>query len=352
MDYPLINEKALARLESRLFRRTRREDVPELPPGATYVFQVDGNWRELPTGTRFDPSHSDVLDASAVSLVDLRVRIVQVDWEVPSQSEASRFTLRASFTCQVTDPVAVVRCGITDVTAPLGAYLRRDTKLAGVGSCHSMHEVNVVREQATHRMQAYSAINPPDIEGMAVEFLAVEVLTPADVARHEQDLISVARTGELDARRHTFENINTQRLVGLIEQGGDWLNALAVARGEVAVGQLANERRAAEGAEANRTAEREALAAAREYEAAVQRGNLEAQLVLRLLEQMGGSESFVDYHQILQQVLEGRSGEADAGASPSALGPGRGGGGTGFAKPSRAQRPQDEFIGDEEGLLD
>jgi hypothetical protein len=352
MNYPLITELMLGRPDSRRFRRPRREDVPDLPPGATYVFRVSGNYREYPIGTVFDPSHDDVLDASSVSLVDLRVRIVPVDWAVPSISEAGRFTLRASFTCQVTDPVAVARYGITDITAPLGAYLRRDAKLAGAGMAHTMDEVNVVREQITNRMKAYSAINPPDVQGMAIEFLAVEVLTPDDVAQHERDRLEVDREQELNRLRNSFEDDNTQRLVGLIEQGSSWVDALALARDRIDIADLASQRHKEEEAVREREAEKAALAASRSHEAELQERNLKSQLVLRLLQQMGGSDSYVDYHQVLQQVLEDHSGRPGADTSPAALGSGQGGRSTAFTKSPRGENPQEGFISDEDELLD
>ncbi|MER6078523.1 hypothetical protein ABT156_09575, partial [Streptomyces sp. NPDC001833] len=120
VNYPVIAEHILATVQGTWWsRRRRRDDVPPLPPGAVHVFRVGGNYRTFPEGMVFDPSHPDVLDASSVSIVDTRARLVDVERPLPSVSEADNFTMRASFTCQVTDPTVIARQGIIDVTVPL-----------------------------------------------------------------------------------------------------------------------------------------------------------------------------------------------------------------------------------------
>jgi hypothetical protein len=348
VNYPLIQEKTLSRPEHRRFRRMRREDVPELPPGATYVFHVGGRYREFTPGTLFDPSHDDVVEASSVSLVDLRVRIVPVDWAVPSISEAGRFTLRATFTCQVTHAVTVAQQGIVDMAGPLGAYLRRDSRLARIGVEHSLDEVNVVREQATARLTAYSAVNPPDVDGMSVEFLAVEVLTPEDVAQHERDRLQEDRRQELGRLRNEYEDVNIGRMATLIAQGSPWVDALALARDELDLAGLSSRHHAAEQDARTKEETRAALAETRAHELELHQRDTKAQLVLTLLRQMGGSESYVDYHQVLEQVLADGSAPAIGGGAVNALGSGR----SGPAGAGRNDPPQKEFITDEDELLD
>ncbi len=369
MNYPLIHEKALSRPETKRFRRPRREDVPDLPPGAVYVFRVAGDYRELPAGVFFDPSHDDVVNASAVSLVDLHTRIITVDMPVPSINPAGDFTLRATFSCQVTDAAEVARNGVADMTVPLGAYLRTDTALARIGVEHSVEEINVVRALATARLEAYTAIRPPEVAGITAEFLSVQVLTPADVAAHDRARLEEERRQELARLRTTHEDAEIQRMLALLAQGSDGVDALSISRDKIDLAELSARRHQAEQEAFAERTHRRALADERAHELEAARRQARNDLILTLLRQMGGSESYVDYHQVLSEVLADGAGPAVGGAAVQALGAGtagpegsgdgadgsRGAGGSGPAgrgPGDRDGRPQKDFITDEDGLLD
>ncbi|SEK68993.1 hypothetical protein [Streptacidiphilus jiangxiensis] len=349
MNYPILLEKTLARPESRWPRRTRREDTPALPPGAVFVFRVGGDYREYPRDLVFDPTHPDVLDASSVSLVDTRWRMVTVDRVVPSISEGASFTLRASFRCQVSNAVTVAREGINDVSALLSAYLGQDYKLISIAAAHAMTDVNAVRAEVKARLDASMAVAPPDIDGLSIEFMTIEVLTPHDVGEHERKLMEEARRQELAKRRGTYEAGLVEESAALIGRGSAWTDAQALVHGSLSPAELADRRRQAElDAEVAR-AQQEALALERAHEMALRRLETETRLVHAVLDQLAASGTYVNYEDVLHQVL-GRGG-VSAAEEPHELGSG---GATpadrNDGRPQQGSRPQDGFINDEEGL--
>ena len=361
MNYPVIAEHILGTVEGNWWsKRRRRDDVPELPPGAVYVFRVGGNYRPFPEGMVFDPTHPDVLDASSVSLVDTRARLVEVQRTLPSVSEADNFTIRASFTCQVTDPVVIARQGVIDVTVPLRAYLMGDSDLPRVSAGHRVEEVNAVRAEVTHRMTAYSAIVPPRVAGMSVEFVSAEVSASEELRDWEQKLRDERRNHELRLRQQDFETQNAMQIAELLSHGSNHVDAFGIARQEIDVTQAAARiHKATEEASARgykMSEAREAHAQARETAEAQMRRDM----LLTLLRQMGGGEGYVDYHQVLDQVLrETGSGQLDAGTGGGSGIPmvesgrsksGRTGAGSAHRDGSRDQH--DGFVRDEDDLLD
>ncbi|MFF8394303.1 hypothetical protein [Streptomyces sp. NPDC016172] len=357
MNYPVIAEHILTTVQGTWWsRRRRREDVPPLPPGAAYVFRVGGNYRTFPEGMVFDPSHPDVLDASSVSLVDTRARLVEVERTLPSMSEADNFTVRAAFTCQVTDPVVIARQGIIDVTVPLRAYLMGDSDLPRMGAGHRVEEVNAVRIEVSHRMTAYSAIVPPRVTGMSVEFVSAEVHASDDLRDWEQKLRDERRAWELQRGQRDFETEDARRIAELLSQGSDHVDAFGIARQEIDVTQAAARiHRITEEESARRdkaeTSDR-AHAQARETAEAQMRRDM----LLTLLRQMGGSE-YVDYHQVLDQVLRETGGQAVPGIATAAdstrmVEPGTARPGRAAAGRAGARDAQGGFVADEDDLVD
>ncbi|MEO3765373.1 hypothetical protein [Streptomyces sp. B8F3] len=356
MNYPVIAEHILATVQSGWWsRRRRREDVPPLPPGAVYVFRVGGNYRTFPDGMVFDPSHPDVLDASSVSLVDCRARLVNVERQLPSLSEADNFTLRASFTCQVTDATVIAQRGTLDVTDALRAYLMGDSDLPRVSAGHRVEEVNAVRAEAGHRMAAYSAIVPPRVAGMSVEFVSAEVHASDDLRDWEQKLRDERRAQELQRGQRDFETQDALRIADLLSQGSDHADAFGIARQEIGVTDAAarihrNSSEETARRHAAETSERTHAQARETAEAQMRR-----EMVLTLLRQMGNSE-YVDYHQVLEQVLRDTGGQAAPGiggpADPSRMvEQGRSSEHKATGR-SSAYDPQGGFVGDEDDLVD
>ncbi|WP_274914789.1 hypothetical protein [Streptomyces sp. WZ-12] len=356
MNYPVVAEHVLGTVQGSWWtRRRRRGDMPVLPPGAVYVLRVGGNYRQFPEGMVFDPSHPDVLDASSVSLVDTRARIVEVERIVPSVSEADNFTISASFACQVTDPTIVARQGTVDVVVPLRAYLAVDSELPQVSAGHRVEEINSVRREVTHRLTAYSAIVPPRVAGMSVEFVSADVHASDDLQSWERTMRDERRSQELRRGQREFETQDTYRIAELLAQGSAHADAFGITREAIDVAQAAARvhRVADEEAGRRHRAGEEDRAHVRAREAA--EAKVRSDMVLTLLRQMGESGDYIDYHQALDQVLNGSAGELSSGdgnpvraVEPGAPAgretPGRSGRGPG--------RPNDDFVKDEDDLLE
>ncbi|WP_445526536.1 hypothetical protein [Streptomyces cyslabdanicus] len=357
MNYPVIDERILATVQSTWWsRRRHRGDVPPLPPGAVYVFRVGGNYCLFPEGMVFDPTHPDVLDASSVSLVDTRARLVDVERPLPSVSEADNFTVRASFTCQVTDPVVIARQGIIDVTVPLRAYLMGDGDLPRVSAAYRVEEVNAVRTEVSHRMTAYSTIVPPRVAGMSVEFVSAEVHASDDLRDWEQKMRDERRSWELQRGQRDFETQDALRIAELLSQGSDHVDAFGIARKEIDItAAAARIHRTTEQESAHRhEAETSNRAHAQAREAAD--AQMRRDTVLTLLRQMGGSE-YVDYHQVLEQVLRETGGRGAPGVGTASDAARMLESGT--ARPGRTETgrngshdPQGGFVKDEDDLVD
>ncbi|MEU1226747.1 hypothetical protein [Streptomyces sp. NPDC005828] len=257
----------------------------------------------------FDTSHPDVLDASSVSLVDTRARLVDVERSLPSLSEADNFTMRASFTCQVIDPAVIARQGVIDVTVPLLAYLMGDSDLPRVSAGHRVEEVNAVRIEVSRRMAAYSAIVPPRVAGMSIEFVNAEVHASDDLRDWEQKLRDERRSWELQRGQRDFETQDALRIAELLSQGSDHVDAFGIARKEFDVTEVAARihRNTDEESARRHKAETAERVHAQTLETAD--AQMRRDMLLTLLKQMGGSE-YVDYHQVLEQVLRETRGQS------------------------------------------
>ncbi|MFD9563227.1 hypothetical protein [Streptomyces sp. NPDC059994] len=351
MNYPVIAEHILATVQGTWWsRRRQRDDVPELPPGAVYVFRVGGNYRTFPEGMVFDPSHLDVLDASSVSLVDTRARLVEVERTLPSVSEADNFTVRASFTCQVTDAAVIARQGIIDVTVPLRAYLMGDGDLPTVSAGHRVEEVNAVRTEVSHRMTAYSVIVPPRVAGMSVEFVSAEVHASDDLRDWEQKLRDERRSWELQRGQRDFETQDALRIAELLSQGSDHVDAFGIARKEIDVVEAAARihRNTAEGSARRHETEVSNRTHAQARETA--EAQMRRDALLTLLRQASGNE-YIDY-EFLEQVLRELGGGAAPGVGTARMVE------SGPARPRRTESgrdgshdPQGGFVKDEDDLL-
>ncbi|MFE6777212.1 hypothetical protein [Streptomyces sp. NPDC057702] len=328
MNYPVVAERALSTERRGWWARRRgREDVPALPPGAVYVFRVRGTYREYPSGVAFDPGHPDVMEAASVSLVDTRARLVEVERVLPSVSEADAFTVRASFTCQVTDPALVAQQGTVDVALPLRAYLAGDPVLSHSGAGHRIEEVNTVRQLVSQRMTAYTAIVVPTILGVRAEYVSCDVFTPDDLRTWEQRIRDERRSRELERGKRDFENDDVRRVAELLAQGTSYVDALAVVREDLDVASLAG--RAHQLADEDRAWDRELTTreGQRAHDQAEQERALRNKLLVTVLEQMRDAGSIYDVEHVLQQVLDsGRpqppAGALDAGAPAAEAVPG------------------------------
>lgn len=324
MTYPVVSEHVLAPVGGQWFKRRRRENMPPLLPGTVYVLRVGGVYRQYPEGVVFDPGHEDVLDASSVSLVDTRIRVVEVRRTLPSVSEADQFTVSVSFSCQVTDPELVARQGVVDVTAPLGAYLAGEDELPRTTSGFRVEEINAVRAATAHRMTAYTTVNPPRVAGMQVEFVGTEVYAAEDLRDWEQELRQQRRNQELQQGRHDFESRQTQQIAELLTLGPLYAEVLHMVRDGVDMTDIVGRMNAAAALEKNRKAKAEEDAAAHARGTEAEALRLRRDLVLGLLQRLDGEGDAVFSEELLDVLIrqmappEGTGPALTAGSSKSA----------------------------------
>lgn len=182
MGYPVIAEVLLPRVERIWYRRRRREptDVPLARPGCGYVFKAHGEY------VAYDDRHLSFTDAivvaaTSVSLVDVRSRNLPVDITIPSAVPDEEFLVRSIFRCRVTDPAMVARHGLTDLDVVLASHLASDDQLGSVGRQIATSRAHEARRLADIRVRALCLVAPPDVPGVEVTIVQVDVLIPADV---------------------------------------------------------------------------------------------------------------------------------------------------------------------------
>jgi hypothetical protein len=205
-DYPIIAGRGLdeARRRGPLgIRPARREPGEMIRPDAGHhvlVYKVDNTY-VMDNGGR-DGRDEQVIRASHVSVVDMRREApVMVEFRIPSKDSAE-FTVRVTFGCTVTDPITIVRDGITDPRAILTSYLKSYHNVMQMGLEFELDDINAVRRSIDDELTAYRAVVPPHIDGFDVKMASIEVLTPDEVRQ-----VSQSRRGMRD--QHT---IATDRL--------------------------------------------------------------------------------------------------------------------------------------------
>lgn len=238
--YPVIEERSLDAVPRKFFRNARRDltDLPEARPGAVLVFDLNGQYEMLDqrhlTGTE-----PPVLEAVAVSLVDIRPRRVSVDISIPSASPADDFLIRVGFHCKVTSPPKVAAVGLTDISMLLRNHLIKDRKLLVLGANFSVDDIAVLREEATARVLAYCEVHPPRIDGMNVALDTVAVFTPADLRTQETKMRNERWDQEFRTLQRTGEWADIEYLTTQLEDTKQAL-ALAVSRGDITAGEAAD----------------------------------------------------------------------------------------------------------------
>lgn len=232
--YPVVDERALDPATRRWLGRSR--DLTELPkhiPGTVPVFEVHDGYVAFQERRHLGRREDLVVNAISVSIVDMRPRTVTAQLHVPSRSAADEFVLLVDFQCQVEDPERVAETGLRDVTEPLRQYLRRDVGLMQLGVRYSVEDINTVREELSSRVDAYTRLRAPQVDGMTVVLGAVRVVTPKDLAGYERSLRDVRWQQNKELLEHAGEDRNAERLRAYVDAGPNALSALAAARGEL-----------------------------------------------------------------------------------------------------------------------
>ena len=217
--YPIVTEQALDPTPKRgvlgLGQRTRT--VAELPRAAAHhrlVYRVPGGHYVME-----DQAHrlSDdaVINATSVSVVDMRPDAeAVVELRMPS-ADASEFLVRVTFVCTVADPVAVVRNGV-NAAAVLDAYLKGYRKLYEIGLDFATADVNEVRRTMNAHLTAHSRLRPPQVLGMTARLTSVEVTTPQELIEFEKTRRGTRRGYLLDSEKEDLEvKLRHQREEGL-----------------------------------------------------------------------------------------------------------------------------------------
>jgi hypothetical protein len=207
--YPIVARRVLDLAKRRgLFGLgPRRRDFAELPPvhaHQTLVYRVGGQL-VVDSGS-YEPWNQVVVNATHVSVVDLRRNApVTVQFVVPA-ADAASFTVNIVFLCTVTDPVTVVRDGLLDVSHSLTAYLRSHQRLFQVGIPYQVTDLNDMRRVMTAQIKAYTTVKPPAVAGMQIVLAGVEVLAPEELAGFETERLKLMLGESLNLERVALQH--------------------------------------------------------------------------------------------------------------------------------------------------
>lgn len=167
--YPVVEATGLDPLPSRFLRRPRRfaDELPLLTGGSVLVFQANERYAMAPPGPRM-LSSDIVVRATMVAVVLTKSQEVQVV-ALLSAYAGLRVMLRASYNCQVLDPVRVLESGCWDVSVELRGHLLRDMKLRMLGARTDVAQNPDVHQRILAWIFARNDLEPPFIPGMRVE---------------------------------------------------------------------------------------------------------------------------------------------------------------------------------------
>ncbi|WP_405716335.1 MULTISPECIES: hypothetical protein [unclassified Streptomyces] len=199
--YPLVEERVLTPVPHagrRFWNRTRRahDEIPRVSAHQVLVYR-HGDQYITDHGVR-GPEDDVVTGAASVTVVDCSVAVpVMAGTSVPS-AETDGFTVQVAFHCTVTDPVAVVREGVTDVESRLVGYLRALPGLTDVTQEWPLDAGKEVTRLLTARLTAYLEMEPPRIAGLTVADPYLEVLTPEEFAAQRRVADEERRAREQD----------------------------------------------------------------------------------------------------------------------------------------------------------
>jgi hypothetical protein len=212
--YPIVSQRQLKEPPRRgplgLGGHRRPEsEMPALNPHEVRVYRVGGQF--IVDDGRRGPDDNRVVNATSVSVVNMRRGAdVGATFEIASK-DAAKFTVQVNFVCSVVDPVTVVRDGQTDASESLLAYLKGYQPLFELGLKHPLAEINAVRREGGLHVKAYMTIRPPEIPGMSIALANVQVMTPQELAQHEERRRKEGREQSLAAERMRGEQTLKQQ---------------------------------------------------------------------------------------------------------------------------------------------
>lgn len=241
-SYPVLSEQRLDRVRPRFLLFARRElaELPQQEPGTVLVFEVNGRFAVYEDRRHLSGREETVVDAVAVSLVDVRERLVPVRLRLPSRRASDEFEVVAMFRCRVTDAQAVIRSGLLDITVPLCEHLRRDSRLKHLATQYPVDDINEARDALSAQLQAYCTLHPPRLAGMDVTLSTVDVATPTALVDQAKRLRDEEWRHMYERLRRSFEEEDAHRLTDLLRGGPEGIEALAISRGDITAGQAAD----------------------------------------------------------------------------------------------------------------
>jgi hypothetical protein len=310
MQYPIVSSHHLGAPVRRYLRKVRSDsEIPTISSNQVLVYRVGA--KHTLDNIRLPMDHDTVVSANFAAVVDTSLNVpVDVDVNIPS-ADAADFIARVRFACHVLDPITVVQDGISDASVALVNYLRTDRALFELGLEFGLDQVNDVRPLVSSTVQAMTMLEPPDIPGLEVRLIGVEVSTPTQVAefhgvqrgvffenaiarvrqdgRHDletHDKVHEQQMGDRDWEGHKRRTADLEKVIGTSPEAA---RRLGITLGQETTTGYAQSLEAAK--ERNRVYELNTIHAQRE--------------ILEKLEKIGLFQNLtVDENALLQNVLE------------------------------------------------
>ena len=239
MSYPVVLERVLPPPQRRLFGA--RRDLAELPtadPGTVLVFRVGKRYETPRADGHLTGTEPNVVRASAVSVVDVRPRLLHADLTLHCASPADDFVTQVGFRCRVSRPETVASGGLTDVRPMLAGYLEEDRTLQQVVTDLDVEQVNDARRLVDARIWARWELDPFTLDGLDISLVGVDVLTPDDLRSQSRKLRDERWRRQVDEQTYAREDENVQRLAEHLAKGEQQVTALGIAHGDVNIAHV------------------------------------------------------------------------------------------------------------------
>lgn len=240
LPFPVLEERPLSYIPKKFMRGVKRDlgELPDVQPGTVLVFYHGSRYVAFREDKHLTGSEEPVIDATAVCLVDIRVRQFTVQFQVPSANPADDFTIRTIFQARVTIPERAAEEGPIDIRSYLTAYLERDPRLGKLGTDYPIEGIAEVRDKVIARIEAYCEYNPIDLPGLAIELSSASVLTPHELRIHERQKRDMRRQQEVDEILAEGEDRSIERHKAMLQEGEAALVALGITRGETSINDV------------------------------------------------------------------------------------------------------------------
>ena len=241
--FPVIEEKLLPHVPGKFFVRRDPSTLPQSRPGTVLVFKHGSRYEAFSQARHLTGKEEPVIDATEVSLVDLRPRIFTLYLQLPSQNAADDFTVKVSFRARVTDAERVAAEGPVEMNSLLTSYLGSHAPLTKLGRQHAVAQIADVRDLVSSHIEAYCELNPIDMPGLEVKLDTVGVVTPHELRTHERQMRDERWSQDLQDLQAHGVGKKAAWNQGFVDRGSGALTALGMASGETSTNDaIANAR--------------------------------------------------------------------------------------------------------------